>query len=242
MLSIFYEIEPNKEDDVYSTSGIGAKSFVREGKLTMRYIVEATPVVMSQLRSMNGVDWSAWIISSEGFIKGWTSDRTKFEPFSIQNFRVEGETPAAGDTPSLVPIEVTYDDPTQWNNNPAFVEPLRDGVSAVWNPRDLKDPKAIISTVTSATITGFTIKLEGYDKVAHEGAVKEDIRIELVSDGSITALTTLTETSTPGTYTAVATIAADTYYIGMHPVGYASMTQGFAELRADLTDETHVVS
>ncbi len=38
VLPIFYDIEPAKEDDVYATSSIGSVSFVRDGKLTMKYI------------------------------------------------------------------------------------------------------------------------------------------------------------------------------------------------------------
>ncbi len=232
VLPIFYDIEPAKEDDVYATSSIGSVSFVRDGKLTMKYIVEVTPVVMEQLRTMNGVDWECYVGTSEGFIKATTSDNAKFEPFSLQNFRVEGETPAAGDATALVPISVTFDDPNEWNSNPAFVEPLRDGEGGNWNPRDLKDPKAIMGTVTSPTTSGYTLYLEGYDKVAHEGAVLGDIGI-WDSVGALVTVTGLTETPA-GTYAITATLPAGTFTTGLLPVGSCT-TDGYATLERDRT-------
>jgi len=233
VLPINYELESSPEEDVYATSSLGSVKFVREGKDSVKYSVEVSPFVMKQLRTLNGVDWKTYIITSGGFIKGTTTDDTKFLPFSIGNFRVGKEIKATGGAPALLPIDVTYSDASEWSSNPAFVEPLREGVTSNWNPRDLKDPKAITSVVTDGTIAGFTIYLEGYDEVPFEGAVKEDVIIKNASTGVITPLTTLTET-TPGTYTAVATIPTGTQLIGMAPVGTSGATQGYAGLEADL--------
>jgi len=242
VLPIFYELESSPEDDVYATSSLGSVAFVREGKDTVKYSVIVTPVTMSQLRTLNGVDWEAFIVTSSGVIKGTSDDETIFSPFSISNFRVEKEVRATGSEPATVPITVTYADANEWTSFPAFVEPLREGVGANWNPRDLNDPKAILNTVTSATTTGFTIKLEGYDGVAFTGASKEDVVIEQVSDGTIVAVTTLTETAVLGTYTALATIPAETYYIGAAPVGTTDATDGYAGLRRDLIATEYVIS
>jgi len=236
-LPIFYELESSPEDDVYATSSLGAVSFIREGKDTVKYSVKVTPVVMSQLRTFNGVSWSAYIVTSEGFIKGTSPDDVRFLPFKLDNFRVEKEIKATGADTATLPISITYANPAEWADFPAFVEPLRSGLPEVWNPRDLKDPKAILSAVTSATISGFTIKLYGYDEVPFEGAVKEDVIVKDKTTGAVTALTSLTET-VPGTYNAVVTLAAGTYLIGCAPVGTAGATQGFAGLERDLVEIT----
>ena len=126
-----------------------------------------------------------------------------------------------------MPIVFTHADPSEWNARPSFINPLKDGVSAVWNPRDLKDPKAItVKSITSVAITGFTIALEGYDKVAHTGAVKEDLGI-WDDTGALVAVTTKTETATTGTYDVVATLPAGTYTTALLPVGSTS-TDGYA--------------
>ena len=152
---------------------------------------------------------------------------------------MEKEVKATGDAPATVPIAITYAHPEEWTSQPAFVEPLREGLASVWNPRDLKDPKAITSLVTNFLATGFDIYLEGYDQVPFEGAVEEDVIVRDTTTGVVTALTTLTESSTtPGQYTAVATIAAGTYDVGMAPVGTSGATQGYAGLESDLQENT----
>jgi len=234
-LPIFYELESSPEEDVYATSSLGAVSFVREGKDTVKYSVQVTPVVMSQLRTLNGVKWQAYVITSEGFIKGTTPDNVKFLPFTIDNLRVGKEVKATGSEPATLPISVTFGKPEEWSSFPAFVEPLRDGLPDVWNPRDLRDPKAILSTVSNATTSGFDIVLEGYDKVSFEGAVIADILIKDKSTGSLITASSVTE-NTPGHYSVAATIPAGTYLIGMAQVGTAGATQGYAGLERDLVE------
>ena len=173
---------------------------------------------------------------------GTSDDGIKFQPQQLQNFRVEGEVLI--DLVNVVPIVWTYEDPTENNSRPSFLQPKKSGTPTIWNiKKTLKDPKAILSTVTTPVLTGFDIVLVGYDDVPLEGASKEDVVIEDTTTGVLTAVTTLTESVTvPGTYVALATIAAGTYYIGMAPVGTASATQGTAGLRSDLIKEEHIVS
>lgn len=240
VLPLQWDIEPTKEDDTYSTSSTGNVAFVKAGKLTYRYMVKVTPFVMSQLNGLNGTDWDIYFLTSNGFITGTTIDEVKFQPFTLDVFRVEGETPASGEEEAIVPISFTLADPTEWNSRPTFIEPLLDGIltggaASTWNPRDLKDPRAVTGLVDTVTIAGFNIFMEGYDRAPFTGALKEDVVIEDTTTGVLTAVATLTEDSNiPGQYAALATIAAGTYYIGPAPVGTASATQGFAGLRRDL--------
>ena len=236
VLPINYDIESNPEESVYATSSLGSKEFIREGKDTVRYMFIVSPFVMAQMRTLNGVDWKTYIATSSGVIKGTSIAPANgaFKPFSIGNFRVEKEIKPTGSEPAMVVIEITYDDPSEWTSHPAFVEPLREGEGGNWNPRDLRDPKAITSLVTNGALTGFDIYLEGYDQVPFEGAVEEDVIIKDTTTGVVTAVTTLTESATiPGQYAALATIAAGTYYIGMAPVGTSGATQGYAGLVSD---------
>ena len=243
VLPLQWDIEPTKEDDIYATSTTGNIAFVRAGKTTVKYSVKVTPFVMTQLNNMNGIEWDIYILTSNGFIIGTTEDGTKFQPFTLQNFHVEGEIGATGTDPSSVPITWTYDDPDEWNKRASFIEPLKSGTPATWNARDLKDPKAVLSVVTNQDTSGFDIALAGYDDVPFTGAAKEDVVIEDTTTGVLTALDSLTESGTvPGQYAAVATIPAETYYIGPAPVGTASATQGFAGLRSDLIKNEYIVA
>lgn len=236
ILPLAFDIEPTPEEDVYNTSSIGNIAFVRAGKLTVKYMVDVTPVVMRELNKLNGVDWDIFKVTSGGFITGTSIDETKFQPFTLQNIRVEGAISASGESQSLVPISFTHADPSEWNSRPSFIQPLIDGVTAVWNPRDLKDPKAIIvKSVTAQAITGFTIALEGYDRVAHEGAVTGDFGV-WDSTGALISLTSVTETATPGTYDVLATLTTGTTYTSaLLPVG-SNATAGYASLVADRVD------
>ena len=233
VLPLAFDMTPEKEDDVYNTSGLGNVAFVRAGKLTVKYIVDVTPFVMSQLNTLNGVEWNVYKLTSNGFITGTSIDCVKFQPFTLQNFRVEGETPAAGDVQNLITISFTHADESEWNSRPAFIEPLKDGEGGVWNPRDLADPKAItVKAVTTPAITGFTVALEGYDRVAHEGAVTADFGI-WDSTGTLVAVTGATETSTAGTYDILATLTTGlTYTTALLQVGFTA-TAGFASLESD---------
>jgi len=237
-LPVHWEIEPTKEDDVYATSSTGNVDFIRTGKLTQKYMVKVTPFEMAQLNNLNGAGWNVFEITSNGFIKGTSIDKVKFQPQTLQNFRVEGETPAAGEENAIIPISLTYGDPKEWNSRPSFVQPLIDGVGGIWNPLDLVDPKALLSTITDASTAGFTIALEGYDGVPFEGASKEDVKVAITSTGVLVPIDTLTESATiPGTYAAVVTLTSVSHLIGAAPVGTALATQGYAGLEADLVTE-----
>ena len=237
VLPINYDIESSPEDDVYATSSLGSVEFVREGKDTVKYSVIVSPFVMKQARTLNGVDWKVYITTSGGFLKGTSTDDTKFLPFTLDNFRVEKEVKATGDTPATLPISITYANPDEWTSSPAFAEPLKEGVGDNWNPRDLKDPKAIsIKEVTLPAITGFTVAIEGYDEVPHEGAVTSDFGIWDTS-GALVSISSVTEqVAVPGTYDVLATlVTSTTYTTGLLPVG-SPATLGYATLVADRAD------
>lgn len=243
VLPLQWDIEPTKEDDTYSTSSTGNVAFVKPGKLTYRYMVKVTPFVMSQLNSLNGTEWDIFFLTSNGFQTGTSIDDTKFQPFTLDTFRVEGETPASGEEEAIVPITFTLADPAEWNSRPSFIQPLLDGTGGAWNPRDLVDPRAITGLVDTPALTGFNIFMEGYDRAPFTGAIEEDVVIEDTTTGDLTAVTTLTEDpNVPGQYAALATIPAGTYYIGPAPVGTSGATQGFAGLRSDLIKVENVIS
>jgi hypothetical protein len=235
VLPIFHELESSPEDDLFATSSIGSVAFIREGKDTVKYSVIVSPLVMSQLRTLNGIDWKAYEVTSEGFIKGTSQDDIVFSPFSIDSFRVGKEVKATGDAPALVPISITYSNPGEWADRPAFVEPLKEGLPTAWNPRDLNDPKALDTVVTNPSTTGFDIAIAGYDNVPFQGAVAADVLIKDKATGTAIAVSTITET-TKGMYTVQATIPAGTYLIGFATVGTAGATQGYAGLERDLNE------
>lgn len=245
MLPLAFDLVNAPEEDVYNTSGIGNVAFVRPGKLTQTIPVEVTPFVMSQLNSFNGVAWDIFKLTSAGYITGFSSDKAKFEPFSLTNFRVGSVVEADGAVNNTVPITFTHADPAEWNRFPSFLKPSAEGIDSggdpsLWKPIDLKDPKAITSLVTVPLTAGtFTIFLEGYDKVPFELAQKENIIVKIESTGVVVPVTTLTpDANTPGLYDATITWTAVLHEVGMAPVGTTGAVQGFAGLAEDLQDVT----
>lgn len=238
VLPFEYNVEPTKEDDQYVPSSTGNVRFAVAGKTTVNYFITVTPFVKSQLNNLNGIKWDIYILTSNGFIVGTSDDGIKFQPQQLQNFRVEGEVLV--DLVNMVKIVWTYADPEEDNSRPSFLQPKKEGTPAIWNiKKSLKDPKAIRSVISSASTSGFTIVLTGYDNVPLEGAAKEDVIVKAVSDGALTALDSLTENpAVPGEYAALATIAAADYLIGAAPVGTTSATDGWAGLESDLQAET----
>jgi len=241
MLPLFNDISSDKEEDLYNTSSIGVKSFLDEGKTTMTYKVKVTPFVKKQLRTMNGIAWDIFIFTSNGFCKFTSSDGIKVEPFSTDVFRVGAEEPATRDVPTLVPITVTYADTDQLNDNPGFIEPLREGTPDVWNLKVLKDPKAVkFITVGTPTATTYDMDVVGYDGVPKVDVLASDV---LIVDSSGVEQTISSCTPDPlinGRYACVVVVmAADTYQAGLKAVGLTA-TQGYNTLESDLVEFTIV--
>ena len=238
VLPIFNDISANKEEDVYNTSSIGMQTFIREGKTSMTYKVLVTPIVKKQLRTLNGISWDVFILTSNGFVKGTSSDGTKFEGFSTSVLHVGAEEPAAADVEALTPITVTYSDPKELNDFPAFIEPLREGTPDVWNVKDLEDPKAVKATIIgSPTATGLVMDIAGYDGVALTGVVVSDVSL-LDSTDTEHTVTTCTESATiTGRYTLVIPTMSGDYRVGLKAVGLTA-TQGYNTLVADLAEFT----
>jgi len=236
VLPLFNDVVPNKAEDVYNESSIKVSTFVSEGKTSMTYKVRVTPFVKKQLRTMNGVAWDVFILTSNGFIKCTSSDSIKVEGFATSVFRVGTEEPATADIPTLTPITVTYSDPKEMNDRPAFLEPLKEGTPDVWNVMDLKDPKAVRATIIGTpTATEVVMDIAGYDDVALTGVISSDVSL-LDSTGTEHAITTCTESATiTGRYTLVVGTMSGDYSVGLKVVGLTA-TLGYNTLVADLEE------
>ena len=237
VLPIAYEMESSPEEDVYATSSLGFQSFVREGKDTVKYSVLTTPFVMTQLRSLNGGSYRAFIVTSAGFIKGTNPNGTSFKGFSIQNFRVEKEVKATGDAPATVPISITYGDAGEWADYGAFVEPLKDGTPDVWNPLDLVDVKAIIPVfIDQVSASSFIVQVQGYDGVAFEGGQLGDFILKDSAGQSVSIDAVAEQAGQPGFYNIEAVMTSgETYKFSAAPVG-STTTLGYAGLPGDTID------
>ncbi len=249
VLPIQWNIEPTKEDDEYVTSSTGNVGFLQPGKTTYRYMVKVTPFGKAMLNTLNGIDWDLYMRYSNGALMGTSEDEVKFQPYTLDNFRVEGEVPhTPGTDEAFIPITFTLADPSESDSRQSFIQPQLDGILtggalSTWNAKNLKDPRPVRSVVDTVTIAGFNIFLKRYDNSPFTGAQKEDVVIEDTTTGVITAVTTLTEDANiSGQYAALATIPAGTYYIGAAKVGTSGASQGDAGLRKDLIKTEHTAA
>ena len=194
-------------EDTYETGWSNKQDFAHEGLDKDTYTLDKISLYnAAQLRTLNGVSWSAYIVTDKGIIKGWSDDGIVFKPFNIQDFRVGKRTAETGEAVERVPIKIVWADPNEWNNYPAVVEPT-------WNPLELDGIKDIYVVASSPSTTGVTFTLTGYDGVPHEGAVAGDFVIynSLLAEVTISSATE----GAAGVYALLATLPAGTYTAGL---------------------------
>jgi hypothetical protein len=181
--------------------------FADEGLDSVTYLLDLMSLYEAkQYRTLNGINWAAYIVSVTGNIKGWSDDGVNLKPFTMLSFRVKKRTKETGAILERVPIKITWADPKQWNDYPAIVAPA-------WNPNEIDGIKDINVSASLPTTSGVTLTLTGFDSVAHEGAVPGDF---VIYNSSLVAQTIATATEgLPGVYALAATLAPGTYTSGL---------------------------
>jgi hypothetical protein len=202
-----WEMEPEQADPTTRESSLGYEEYVRDGKLKVIYTLEEMSTYnKTQLAKLNGQDFDLFVITDKEYIKGRSVDGIKFLPYQLDYFRVLPETPNTGGENAHVRIELKFTDVREMNEFYAHVNPsLSELAPAAWYPTiELVGIKDLVIEVSAMSDDEATIVLKGYDNVPYSGAVKEDLYMrKTTTTGAAITITTLTETATPGTYTAV---------------------------------------
>lgn len=221
-LQIFFDIEQEDTETSYQEGAGGGQIKTGEGKRSLRGFVKLPLCMHQAYRTHNNrISLKAFIVTSKGYIKGTSSDSTKFEPFSLNLFEVEKQTTAGkGDTVPMTPVRVVFEDATEWDDNGVWVKPT------AFNPLTALDGlQDVTLAVTSPTIAGFTLTvLTTCDNVGVEGLVKEDFTLA-DDEGGAETIDTLTDEGN-GIYTALATLGADDYVLTMDDPADAT-TKGY---------------
>jgi hypothetical protein len=201
-----WEMDPNQADPTTRESSLGYEEYVRDGKLKVKYTLdEMSPHNKTQLAKLNGQGFDLWVITDKEYIKGRSVDGAKFLPYQLDYFRVLPETPNTGSENAHVAVELKFTDVREMNEFYAHVNPSISTLApTAWYPTiELVGIKDLVIDVTTMSDDEATIVLKGYDNVPYSGAVKEDLYMRKTSStGAAITISALTETATPGTYTA----------------------------------------
>jgi hypothetical protein len=210
-LPTIFNAEFEQGEDTYEEGWDNKQDFASEGLDQVTYTLDRISLYNAkELRKLNGIDWAAFRVTSEGEIIGYSNDGIKFKPEDILSFRVGKRTNANGEQVERVPITIVWKTPAQRNDFPAVVKPL--DATPSWNPLEIDGIKDLQVSASNPAITGVTLTLTGFDSVPHEGAVTGDFII-LDSTGTEVTVTGATESS-PGVYDLTATLVSAQTYTG----------------------------
>lgn len=216
-----WDLEDTQEDAVVQESGLGYSSYVRDGKLMIRYTLEEMSVYnKTQLAKLNNGDFDLYIVTDKDWILGCSTDGIKFKPMKLDYFRVLPESQNKGDSVAHVMVEVKFTDIREMNEFQVAINPASSALAPTnWYPTiELKGIKDLQIEVTDMTATTATITLKGYDNVAYSAAVAGDVYMRKTTlTGTAITLSSLTETTTPGVYEAeFASQTTGTFYFSLY--------------------------
>jgi len=236
ILPLIFNATPTQGEPIYMESDYGHKEFVDNGKLD--YLIEFFQMHQYNEREifkLNNGSFNGYFITDANFIEGFTADGIKFKPFQFDYTRVLPKTANTAKTNGHVQFSLRFSDARQYNdykvsldciNDELLVSPIEPWYPAIELPASaIKDLKV---TLNSLSATAFNFTLKGFDGVAYSGAVKEDIYLRKTTvDGTLIAITSITETAVKGVYTGViGTQTSGTFYLSLLDQPTAT-TQGF---------------
>lgn len=196
----FYRYEPSREDFVYSQGDFGKKVPVRAGHPDGIAYYERLPICFTKsLRDFNDQVWKAYVVTEEGYIKGYSEAGTKFEPMNVF-VHFEEEMPATADEVSLVKLRIYLTEAWQWHDYGAVIYPP--GAATSWDPRDLEGLLDVDVTINSSAADSLVVDVAATcDDQAITGLVAADFTVLDGSDET-QAIDSVTESSTvDGRYT-----------------------------------------
>jgi hypothetical protein len=209
----FFKFVPSQAEYVYAQSDFGDQSPVRPGYPSgIAHYQNLSPCFRRKLASFNDQDWKAYWVTEFGYIRGKSTDGTKFEPLSLF-YNLENDMPAVGDEPRMTPIRIFNKDVAEWNEYGAVIKPI------AFDARELAGLLDVTITVvtSAASLVVVDVKASCSD-TAIAGLVVTDFVI--VDDaGGAEALASATESTTiPGRYSLALTapMGADTYFVNLN--------------------------
>lgn len=121
--SVKQEFTP--DEPVYEALSQGAEQYLYTNTSKDRFFIAAnilTPKFVSNMNALNNGIWACYPFTSNGFIRGKSTDDTKFLPMNC-TIRIEPQRKATDAEGAHLPYTVRFDDYKDWNENGAIVDP-----------------------------------------------------------------------------------------------------------------------
>jgi len=204
-LPSFFILEPDVEDSVYEDGIAGEREFVREGKVrlkgTMPLISLHNHKALRKFNNQSGL--AAFIVTSNGYIKGWSSDGTNFKPFSVSEFNINKQTVSDGTKLARTELYISFANPIEWNDKGSYVksetfDPIAEFIG-------VKDVKLTVGATTSTTKIDITIT-DVNSSFGYNGFVVGDFLLKDAA-GAEVPITDITD-NLNGSYSLTGTFAA----------------------------------
>ena len=211
-------------------SSFGDIVFLYEGKMRMKFMFYLSVEQLKAAGAARGKSGNMYTADRVGNILGTSIDGEQFRGWKISYVNVESFKLATADTPSLTVIEVQFEEPTDYNENLAIIQPYSGTAANKWYPANLPTiTKTVVTQVGSIAtdVVTFDVNYKSLSVTDNDGNPVSDVGIpsldittftnfQFVVGGTVTAPSAMTEVAGfTGRYTAtVAGIAtADTIEI-----------------------------
>lgn len=207
---LFDAITDKSTEDVYVESLQGQK-FSEEGKYAYQAMVEVNKYTSLNMRSWNDKQWS-WIPFDESSsILATSPDGTIAKGFDI-TFRATNQKLAEQGTKMMQPIEIVYQDASQWSDEGVVVEPMNLSADD-WNPitdidgvYDVNLAQVGTATTSEVVVSVYKAGIETANAISNvTGLVVGDF-VAKDSAGSVVAISGSTDNG-DGTYTLASSAA-----------------------------------
>lgn len=150
----FVMVEPSNEDDVREELSTGVTLDVRDGKMRETGHSVMALCEMIEHRKFNGKTGRIFLVTSNGYVLGYSPDGTKLKGFSIDTLKVGLLGGTDGSTVRKVPVFWSLAVPEEFGSYVGAIKPT-------WNALDLEGlinvDIALSGTATSSLVT-FTVK------------------------------------------------------------------------------------
>ena len=152
----FKQVEPSPEENVREEFSTGGTVFVRQGKYRETGMVGMAILEMQEHLKFNNRKGRTFIVTSNGYILGYTLDGVKFKPFNLDSLEVSNMGGTDGSTTRKVSTYYSLENPDEQGAYLVAVKPT------AFNPLDLEgllnvditeDDEATTSLVTFTVLT-----------------------------------------------------------------------------------------
>lgn len=206
-----WRIEPTQDEPVFQPGAEGAEEYLYTNANKDTFYLQGsriTPVLNSNYQSLNNGQWAAYIVTSNGYIKGKSIDGTKFLPIDV-DFRMLPQRKATDSEGPELAYTVRMDSTDDWNLYGAAIKP------SSWNPLTDLEGLLDVDLSISGTPTSTEIIVDintNLNDVGVTGFAVADFLFYKTSDDTVQTPDSMTESTTvDGRYTFVFTALVSGY-------------------------------